>query len=166
MSLRDSTISTFRRYDAPDAHTARVVRLLTSDPSFWDAIRLSWLVDSNWMPRLECFATLKYTDAQPAQELVEIVHRFSEGGLTSFAVRKRDGGLVKVGRDDLGPPPYVPWAIVRSHAAPKLAIAGIDPAKADWDTIADAIYQHGDPALPPDQPSDEQDDGAVHAPRA
>lgn len=165
MNSRDTTVSTVRRYEAPDAHIARVVLLLTSDPSFWDAIRSSWLADSNWVPRVEHFATLKSTEARSVQELVEIVDRFSEGGLTSFAVRKRDGGLLQVVRDDLGPPPYVPWAVVRSHAAPKLAIAGIDPSKADWDAIADAIHQHRDPVRLQDQTPDEQDDGAVHAPR-
>lgn len=165
MILRDSTNQTVRRHEAPDPLTARVVQLLAADPSFWDAIRSSWLVDSNWRPRLACFATLRATHARPTQELVEIVDRFSEGDLNSFAVRKRDGAMLQVGRDDLGPPPYVPWAIVRSHAAPKLAIAGIDPATADWDAIADAIHQHGDPTHLPDQLSDEQDDGAVHAPR-
>ena len=166
MFLRDATKSRVRGHDTPDTLTTiRAVHLLTADPSFWDAIRPSWLVDWSWRPRLESFATLKATATRSAGELVEVVERFGEGDRCSFSVRKRDGGMLQVGRDDLGQLPYVPWAIVRSHGAPKLAIAGIDPAMADWEAIADAIHQHGDPARLPDESTDEQDEGAVHAPR-
>ncbi|WP_455240244.1 hypothetical protein [Variovorax durovernensis] len=36
--------------------TEDAVRLLKADPSFWAAIRPSWLVDSTWRPRIGAFA--------------------------------------------------------------------------------------------------------------
>ena len=63
------------------------------------------------------------------------------------------------------PPPYVPWAVVKRHAVPKVATAGIDPSKVDWVQVSEALFRHDDPTLPADTATEEQDDSAACAPR-
>lgn len=155
--------------------TGRAVRFLSSDPSFWDAIRSSWLVESTWQPRVGRLATLASPGLAPAGplEVVVIVNRTvshaESPDAAGFVVEKLTGEVLEVERDDLGPAPYVPWPTVKRHAIPKLKLAGIDSSKVDWEDVSDALHQHLDPAYRAaveDQiQDDEQDDCATCAPR-
>jgi hypothetical protein len=68
-------------------------------------------------------------------------------------------------RHGISPPPCVPWSVVKRHAVPKVATAGIDPAKVDWVWVSEALSHDKDPTLLADTAIEEQDNRAVCAPR-
>ncbi len=157
--------------------TEDAVRLLKADPSFWAAIRPSWLVDSTWRPRIGAFAHWTPPDvgAEQVAVLVTSPAQRAEDDPRQrwYCVAKEAGGDAMVPADQLSPYPYVPWATIRRHAIPKLATAGIDVQEVSWDAVCDALHQADDPGpaqepdgLPdmPDAPDNETDE-ASSAPR-
>lgn len=139
--------------------TARAVRFLTSDPSFWDAIRSSWLINHNWRPRIGAWALLDGKTAMTAAKAP------ADSPMDSFEVLALDGARLTAAADKLSQAPYVPWAVIRMHGIPKLAIAGIDASKVDWEEICDRLHQHDDPALRAADQDAEEDECATSAPR-
>lgn len=152
--------------------TEAAVRLLTNDPSFWDAIRPSWLVDSEWRPRIGAFALWSppETGAEPHPVLITRSVAQPAGnaqGARTYGVVKRAGGEATAPIAELSAYPYVPWAVIRRHAIPKLATAGLDAKAVDWDAVCDVLHQHDDPAHAngPDAQNDDETNEAASAPR-
>jgi len=152
--------------------TEAAVRLLTNDPSFWDAIRPSWLVDSEWRPRIGAFALWSppETGAEPHPVLITRSVAQPAGnaqGARSYGVVNRAGVEATAPIAELSAYPYVPWAVIRRHAIPKLATAGLDAKAVDWDAVCDVLHQHDDPAHPngPDAQDDDETNEAASAPR-
>jgi hypothetical protein len=137
--------------------TSQAHRLLTADPSFWDALRSSWLVNHTWRPRIDAWASLN-------GEAVRVLAKV--GSDDSFAVQLLDGSQVVAPRADLTQAPYVPWAVIKRHAVPKLAIAGIEHAKVEWEQLCDELHQHDDPVHRAATQDQDQDECAADAPRA
>jgi len=159
MSLDDSDKDSRRLYNSLDPMTARAVRFLASDPSFWDAIRSSWLVDYNWRPCVGAWALL---DGKTVKAIAKATS-------DTFEVLGLDGVRLTAAADELSQARYVPWAVIKMHGIPKLAIAGVDVSKVDWEEICDRLHQHDDPTYQASASSDEceaHDEPSTNAPRA
>lgn len=139
-----------------NVETARAVQFLATDPSFWDAIRSSWLVDHTWRPRIDAWAVLG------GKKVLTIAKSTAPD---SFEVQGLDGVRLTARADQLSQAPYVPWAVVRMHATPKLAIAGVNAKRVDWDEVCDRLHQDNDPAQCVAEQDGEQDECAANTPR-
>ena len=158
-----------------DPVTSRAVQFLAADPSFWDAIRTSWLVNHSWKPRIGWWATIPSSESasNPLNErvLIEGSHLADDSdpaaGLV-FLVRQLDGTKLRVPPEALAECPFVPWAVIKRHGVPKLAIAGIDPKSVDWEDLSEQFFKDCDPSAAPASPHslETDDDCAAAAPRA
>lgn len=176
MSLDDSEKATRRLDNTLDPVTSRAVQFLASDPSFWDAIRTSWLVNHSWKPRVGWWATIPSTQpaSSPLNErvLIEERHLLAADSDTAaghlFLVRQLDGTKLRVQPEALTECPFVPWAVIKRHAVPKLAIAGIDPKSVDWEDLGEQFFKDCDPGSATASPHshEPEDDCAAAAPRA
>lgn len=155
-----------------DFVTEGAVRFLTNDPSFWDAIRPSWLVDSTWCPRIGAFALWTPPDLGAEPQPVRITRSAAQPpeqaqGEYWYQIAKQSGGDAAAPAAELSAYPYVPWSVIRRHAIPKLATVGLDAKEVDWDAVCDALHQHNDPghAYPPCAQNDDETNEAESAPR-
>lgn len=73
-------------------------------------------------------------------------------------MRQLDGTKLRVPREALAECPFVPWAVIKRHAVPKLAIAGIDPKGIDWEDLSEQFFKDGDPSAPAPLHSHETED--------
>ena len=126
----------------------------------------------SWKPRIGFWATIPSSDSanSPLNERVLVEERHlrdeadPDAGLL-YLVRQLDGTKLRVPPEGLAECPFVPWAVIKRHAVPKLAIAGIDPKSVDWEDLSEQFFKDCDPGAAFPHSHETEDDCAAAAPR-